>query len=193
MSEFNKQVFEQAFETTINKLAESEKVTKTELKTLSRSILIATHTTGQVVYMNKLVSILTPVNKKVAVTFLKCFTGYIFDDVLGAFTKKSKKKYEQAVKDYEEFMADPHANIWTWADKHIDVTHRPFSLDKVTHYMTKALKDAQGVGLSDVDIIKAVLKAGITANAMLEIMGDEDIMGNLGLDVVISPDEPAMV
>ena len=191
--EFNKQAFEQAFETTINKLADSEKVTKGELKTVSRSILVATHTTGQVLYMNKLIAVLTPVNKKVAVAFLKCFTGYVYDDVMNMFTKKSKKKYEQAVKDYEEFMADPHANIWTWADKHIDVTHRPFSLDKVTHYMTKALKDAQGVGLSDVDIIKAVLKAGITANAMLEIMGDENIMGSMGLDVVIAEDAPALV
>lgn len=191
--EFNKQAFEQAFETTINKLADSEKVTKGELKTVSRSILVATHTTGQVLYMNKLIAVLTPVNKKVAVAFLKCFTGYVYDDVMNMFTKKSKKKYEQAVKDYEEFMADPHANIWTWADKHIEVTHKPFSLDKVTHYMTKALKDAQGVGLSDVDIIKAVLKAGITANAMLEIMGDENIMGSMGLDVVIAEDAPALV
>jgi len=188
--EFNKQAFETAFDIAINKLAESEKVTKTELKTVSRSILQATHETGQVMYMNKLVSILTPVNKKVAVLFLKAFTGYIYDDVLGAFTKKSKKKYDEAFADYVEFMNDPHNNIWTWANNHIEVAHKPFSLDKVTTFMINALKQAQGVGLTDVDIIKAVMKAGITPDAMLAIMSDESIMGNMGFDVEIKGDIP---
>jgi hypothetical protein len=190
MNDFNKQAFETAFDISINKLAESEKVTKSELKTVSRSILQATHETGQVMYMNKLVSILTPVNKKVAVLFLKAFTGYIYDEVLGAFTKKSKKKYDEAFADYVEFMNDPHNNIWTWANKHVEVAHKPFSLDKVTSFMTNALKQAKGVGLTDVDIIKAVMKAGITPDAMLAIMSDDSIMGDMGFDVEIKGDIP---
>jgi hypothetical protein len=190
MNAFNVGKFEQAFNTSINKLAESEKVTKQELKTVSRSVLEATHSTGQVSYMNRLISVLTPVNKKVCILFLKHFSGYIYDDVGAMFTKKSKKKYDEAFKEYTEFMQDPNKNIWTWAERHVQVEHKPFSIDKITSYMTKAIKDAQASGLTDVDVIRAVLKAGITADALLEIMSDSTFMDSMGVEVAISEDAP---
>jgi hypothetical protein len=169
MEKFNKGQFEAQFVKALQAIAGAERVTKEELKTLSRNILIAWHETGNCEYANKLLAVLTPVNKKVFVAFGKHFAGFSHDDVLGVFTKKSKKRYEKAHADYVEFMADPHNNIWTWAERHIEVTHKPFDVDGVAKYITKALKQAQGVGLSQVDVLKAVFKGGIEPAAVLTV------------------------
>ena len=90
---FDKIAFEVAFASALVRLAASEKVTKEDLKTLSRSVLEAWHATGNVSYANKLLAVLSPVNKKTCVVFFRHFSGFSFDEVQGMFTGKSKKRY----------------------------------------------------------------------------------------------------
>lgn len=164
---FDKLTFEVSFADALLRLAASEKVTKEDLKVLSRNVLEAWHATGQVVYANKLLMVLSPVNKKVAVVFFKRFSGYSFDEVQGMFTGKSKKRYEQAALDCVEFLADPHNNIWTWADRHVEIQAKDFELGAVTKYITSTLKKAAGVGLSQSDVLRAVFKAGVEPSALV--------------------------
>ncbi len=63
---FDKAVFNAAFEAAIIVLAGAEKITKETLKDLSRTVLVAHHATEDIGYINRLVDVLTPVNKKVA-------------------------------------------------------------------------------------------------------------------------------
>lgn len=169
---FDRIAFENAFNKALSSIGDAERVTKEALKTLSRDVLEAWHATGNVAYANKLLLVLTPVNKKVSVAFFKRFSGYSFDDVQGMFTKKSKKRYEQAHKDCMEALTDPHFNIWTWADRHIEVTPKEFDVSAVTKYMTSTLKKAEGNGLTQVDVIRAIFKAGIEPAAIVEAFNE---------------------
>lgn len=172
LKDFDKAAFEVAFSTSIIALIGSEKVTKAQLQTCSRTVLEAVHATGDIGYANRLIDVLTPVNKKVAVVFFKHFTGFSFDDKLNMFTKKSKKRYEQSHVDAMEFLDDPMNNIWSWAARNIDVTPKEFTLDAVTKGIEGYLKKANDNGISQADVMRAIIKGGITADAILAIMGD---------------------
>jgi len=171
---FDKNTFERAFNASLEKIANSEKVTKIELRDISRSVLQAWHATGNVIYVNRLLKVLTPINKKTAIVFFKHFGGFSFDDVMGEFTHKSKKRYDKAHAESVKFLENPNNNIWSWAERHIEVSHKPFDIASVEKYMTKAIKNAAGVGLSQVDLLKAVFKAGIDPQCIIEVM---DSMG----------------
>lgn len=183
MSKFNRELFVAAFTSSIESLAQSEHVTKRELMHLSRSVLEATHETGDIQFVNKLVAILTPVNKKVAIVFFRHFTGFSFDDKLMMFTKKSKKRYNESFAEYVLFMENPHNNIWTWAERNIEIEKKDFELNKVTEYVIQSMKKAQAQGLTQVDVMKAIIKAGITADTIIAIMGE------VGLEASVASEE----
>jgi hypothetical protein len=169
-AKFNREFFVNAFNAAIEALAQSEQVTKRELRSLSRTVLEATHETGDIQYINKLIAILTPVHKKVAVVFFKHFSGFSYDDGLKTFTKKSKKRYDKAFLEYVAFMSDPLNNIWTWAERNIEIEQKDFDLSKVTVYMKTAMKKAKEQGKTNADVLKAVIAAGMTADDVIAIM-----------------------
>jgi hypothetical protein len=169
---FNRETFATAFQASLDALAQSETVTKRELLALSRSVLEATHETGDIQFVNKLVAILTPVNRKAAIVFFKHFTGFTYDDALKMFTKKSKKRYNESFAKSIQFLADPNNNIWSWAERNIEVEQKAFELDKVTHYLKMAMQKAKDANLSNVDLMRAVIKAGFTADDIIAIMED---------------------
>ena len=183
---FNKLAFEAAFTTSIVALATSEKVTRVELATLSRTVLEAWHAVGNVDYANKLLTVLTPVNRKVAVVFFKHFSGFSYDDALGMFTKKSKKRYESAAKECVTWLEDPLNNIWTWAGRNIEIEQKKFDADAITKYMTSALKKAAGAGMSQADVMRAIFKAGIQPAALIEAFNAMEYKAKDG-DVVEIP------
>lgn len=172
MQVFNKQNFEIQFAQALEKLSTSESITKRELRDLSRSILQAWHETGNVIYINRLLKVLTPVNKKVMIKFGIHFGGFSFDETLGEFTHKSKKRYDKAHDLYVEFMEDPNNNVWAWAERHIEVSQRPFAVENVEKFIKGALQKGAGVGLSQVDILKAVFKAGIDPACIVQVMDE---------------------
>lgn len=172
LKSFNKAAFEVAFGVSLIALAGSEKVTKAELQTLSRSVLEATHATEDHGYMNRLIQVLTPVNKKVAIAFLKHFSGFSFDDALGAFGKKSKKRYEAAHKLAMEFLEDPMNNIWSWAERNIEITQKEFSLADVTSATKRFIDKAKKANISQVDVLRAVIAGGLSIDDLIAVMGD---------------------
>ena len=178
MKAFDKAVFESAFGVALIALASSEKVTKENLKTLSRTVLEAVHVTGDIGYVNRLIEVLTPVNKRTAIVYFKHFAGFSFDDVLGIFTKKSKKRYDEANTLSKDFLEDPLNNIWTWAARNIVVEQRAFTLDVVTNNVKMYLQKAKDNGMSDKDVMRAIIKGGITADCIIGIMDE------LGYDAV---------
>jgi hypothetical protein len=174
---FNKATFEAAFALSIVALATSERVTKAELQVQSRNVLEAVHVTGDIGYANRLIEVLTPVNKKTAIVYFKHFAGFSFDDTLGIFTKKSKKRYEAAHKESLVFLEDPLNNIWTWAARNVTVEQKAFSLDTVTNNVKLYLQKAKDQGMTDKDVMRAIIKGGITADCIIAMMDE------LGYDV----------
>lgn len=169
---FNKIAFETAFTKALETIATSENITKRELKDLSRTIMQAWHETGNVHYVNRLLKVLTPVNKKVFVKFAQHFSGYSFDETMGEFTGKSKKRYEKAHALCVEFLENPNNNLWTWAERHIEIEQKPFAVENVEKFIKGALQKGAGVGLSQVDILKAVFKAGIEPACIVQVMDE---------------------
>lgn len=174
---FDRNAFEAMFSTAIDALTASEKVTKETLKDVSRSILEAVHITGDIGFVNRLIMVLSPMNKKTAVIYFKHFTGFKYDDQAGVFVKKNKKVYDDAKQATIDFLADPHNNIWTWADRNIQLEQKPFDISKVTSYVTNALKKAKENGLTEADVIRAVFKSGVSLDAVVDCL---DVLGAEG-------------
>lgn len=169
---FDKNTFERSFNVSVDKIMASEAISKRELRDVSRTVLEAWHATGNVVYANRLLKVLSPMNKKTCIVFFKHFSGFHFDEVMGEFDHKSKKRYETAHLECVKFLEDPTNNVWSWADRNIELQQKPFDISSIEKYMTRAVKQAAGVGLTQVDILKAVFKSGIDPACIIEVMDE---------------------
>jgi hypothetical protein len=169
-------VFVAHFAGCLNNLQGAEQTTKRELLSLSRDLLTAIHgfkdehLGGDIQFINQTLAVLTPVNRKVAVLFFKHFSGFHYDDVLKSFSKKSAKRYADAKKDSEAFLADPNQNIWTWAEREIHVEQKPLDVKKITSYMEGVMKKAAGQNITRGQVLRAVFDAGFTAAEITALM-----------------------
>lgn len=184
---FDKKVFDKEFNTRLGKLGKAEASVRSELNVLSRGVLEAVHATEQIGYVNQLLAVLTPVNRKAAVVFFKHFAGFHYDETSRLFTKKSKKRYEQAHKDAMAFLEDPNNNMFSWAERHIEVEQKPFdgqSFLKAQHKaFVRAIQQAKDNGIDQKELFAAMFKPeegkpGLDVNALvavLEAMGEVDV------------------
>jgi flagellar hook-basal body complex protein FliE len=168
MAEFNKENFDQTFKKSITKIRNAEKETKAELLTLSRSVLDATHNTGDVQYMNRLLEVLTPMNKRTAVLYFKEFSGFTFDEE--RFTKKNKAHYDECLAKTRAFLEVPTNNIWSWAERHVDIEKKPIDIQAIERQVKNMLKKADDAGLKQSDVLRAMMKAGLTLQTLVEVM-----------------------
>ena len=169
---FNRESFLSNFAVSIEALCQSESVTKRELMHLSRSCLEYTYDTGDNGVINRLILVLTPVNRKVVCEYFKEFSGLVFDDAASRFKGKSKKNWDKVMAAGVEFLADPHNNVWTWAERNIEVTKKDFDLEQVTKAFERFVKKAKAENLTQKDVLKAVLKTGVELETILELMGE---------------------
>ena len=78
---FNVNQFFNSFNISIAALKESERVSKDTLRSLSREVLEALHskedkTYGDIQYTNKVLDVLSPMNKRTYVLFMQEFSGF---------------------------------------------------------------------------------------------------------------------
>lgn len=159
----------------IEAIANAEKVTKVELGTLSREILqyIVLDDTNDIGLVNRLFTVLTPVNRKVAGLFFVTFLPFAMNQDVGLFGNKMKgdKKLARFKEQAEQFLANEANNIWTWAEQNVKVEKKPVDyLAKITKDIAKALNDEEAE-LSQADIIKAVLAGGVQVEAIAAMLG----------------------
>ena len=190
---FDKKIFEKEFNTRIGKLGKAEATVRAELNVLSRGVLEAVHATEQIGYVNQLLAVLTPVNRKSAVVFFKHFAGFHYDEATRMFTKKSKKRYEQAHKNAMEFLQDPNNNMFSWAERHIEVEQKPFdqaSFLKAQHKaFIRAVQQARDNGIDQKELFAAMFKPeegkpGLDVNALVAVLEAMDV-------VEVKAEEPA--
>lgn len=174
----SKIAFVAAFTQSFDALRQSEDITKRELKALSRSLLSALHglddamLTGDIQYVNQVLPVLSPVNKRVAVLYFKEFSGFHYDEKLAVFTKKSQKDYMRACDASIALIADVNQNIFTWAERHVEMEVKPFDEKKVTQFITNQIKKADKDGKGQLEVMRAVLAAGITPQVLLLLMDE---------------------
>lgn len=167
---FDKNTYDQHFNAQLVKLVDAEKITKAILRELSRTTLEALHVTEDIGYVNQVVAALTPVNKKVAILFYTEFTG--FREEKGIFTKKDKKAYDDKKAMCVEWLEDPNNNIWSWAEKEVDIAPKDFDIKAVTKTMERMLKKGDDAGFTQADILRAVFAAGFDTDALLAVMSE---------------------
>lgn len=185
MAKMNKQQFEAGFAPMLERVAGAERVTKAELKEWCNHIVQAMHDFGNIDYMNKLIKVLTPMNKRVVLEFFKHFTGYHLNTDEGIFDKKSKKRYIEALGNWERFSQDPLNNVWTWAERHIQIDVKPFTVEDVAKRASSLWKSAHAANISNSQIIQSILLAK-DANGKLAFSLDDVVQALQSLDVEVA-------
>jgi hypothetical protein len=171
---FNANAFVSTFDNVLETLANSEKITKAVLQTLSRDLLELLHTKnpkqGDIGYINRTIAVLTPVNRKVFIEFNKEFTGFILSKAGNVFEKKAKKHYDDVALKALVWLEDPMNNIWSWADRNVEIVAKEFTLDVVKKNMETMFKKADKSGINRLDVITTILQAGITVDELVQAM-----------------------
>lgn len=166
---FDKNQFDAAYKANVAKLAASEKITKDLMRSMSRDVLEAHHATGDVAYINGIIAVLSPMNKKVCILFFKEFSGHTCNED-GVFGKKDKKKYEEARKSSFDGLEDPNFNVFSWAERNVEVERKPFTLGKLQQQMGSLVKKAEENKISHADIIRAMFANGIEIGEFMKVV-----------------------
>lgn len=155
----------------IEQVAGAERITKQILAELSREVLdyvVLDSQDSQVV--NRLLSALTPINKKAATLFFQAFLAFNFNADDGAFGKKDKKDWDKKLEKVNEFLADPLNTLWTWADRNIELAPVPMDFAKLNAAMGSLIKKADKAKLGHNNVVRALLANGITTDDILEVL-----------------------
>lgn len=164
----------------IAEIAAAEKITKAKLGLLSRDLLMYVPETHDIEAVNRLISVLTPVNKRVAIAFFTAMLPWEVekdnDGVFQRFGKKTKseKKEQRTTKKIAEFLADVDNNIWTWAENNIEVEvkQKDFA-GLITKTLAKALAGDEKSNTPPLDpalAMQAVLASGIDIETILNVI-----------------------
>lgn len=167
---FDKNQFDQSYKANIEMLAASEKITKDLMRSMSREILEAHHATGDVAYINGIIAVLSPMNKKVCILFFKEFSGHLYSEETKSFGKKDKKRYDDVKKKSFDRLEDPNFNVFSWADMHVEIEKKPFTLGKLQQQMGSLIKKAEGEKIPHAEIIRAVLANGIEIAEFMKVV-----------------------
>lgn len=170
MSKVDLVSFMARFNVALNDLNLAEKVTRSTLMELSRTVLVVVHETGDIGYVNRILAVLTPMNKKTAIEFFKEFSGFKWDDKKGEFSTKDKKHFDAKVVTFAEWLEDPLNNLWSWAEKNLEVTPKDFDFTQLKKGAESLLKRADKNGFKKVDVLRAMMESGITADELIEFM-----------------------
>lgn len=186
--------FDAEFDKALETLGASEKVTKDTLKVYANLAVDACHQFGQPAYLNKLRSVLTPVNMRAFTEFAIHFSGYHFDKDAMLFDKKSKKRYANALEMWSKFREDPLNNLWTWQKTGLRIEAHPFNVEDLKSSFAKTWKKAHQANLSNVEILKAMLSvADKDAHAVFSIQDVSEALMSMGIEGNLSVEETSIL
>ena len=96
--------------------------------------------------INKLLTVLSPANRKVSVVFYSHFLPWAFDKETEQFQGKSKKKQrEPKTALIEDFLSNQEADIWSWVEENVKI--EPKKPDFLKNF-EKALEGGIAAGIS---------------------------------------------
>lgn len=189
-AKFDRAAFDVSFASAIDSIKQSEEVTRREVRALSRTVLAALHCTENVGYLNTFLDALTPINRKAMVIYFQAFTGFHFDSKSESFTKKDKVLYAAKEAAALKFLEDPMNNFWSYAQREIKVEPKEFTLDIVTKATENLLKKAAKNHIKQEDVIRAMVKGGLTTESLIAVMGHMAIEeGKKGLPTRVAKEE----
>ena len=147
--------------TRIDAIKASEAVTKLELGIVSRELLMYVPDSKDIGAVNRLIEVLTPKNREMAVIFFKNFLPWNYDDTANMFIgmvsgeTKRKRKFDATTK----FVKDENNNIWTWAKINIAPMERAKNYaGRIQSVISAALNDDKNP-LSEMEVFSAITTA----------------------------------
>jgi hypothetical protein len=153
-----------------NRIKTSEAKSKQEIADQSRDILTYVMESQDIAEVNRLMSVLSPVNLKAAQVFFRHFLPWKMpeDDVV--FGKKIRGTKVTADKQelINEFLADEKNTIWTWSHSNLDVKKRPKNYAKnITNMIDRALND-ENESITQRDVLRAVMAGGLDMPSLVD-------------------------
>jgi hypothetical protein len=182
----NSETLKAALYARIDAIASAEKITKHELAAFSRESLMYVVDTNDIGAINRLLDVLTPMNRLSAIAFFGHFLPWEKEtdnnDVFQRFGSKysQDKKFARKVALITEWLKDVDATIWTWAAANLDLYTKKNWAANISKAVEKALKgedNDRGVSapISMGDVMAAVMAGGISIEDMLEAMPVEEV------------------
>lgn len=186
--------FDVEFDKALETLSASEKVTKETLKVYANLAVDACHQFGQPAYLNKLRSVLTPVNMRAFTEFAIHHSGYHFDEDAMLFDKKSKRRYASALELWNKFREDPNNNLWLWQKNHLKMERMPINVEGLKTSFGKTWKQAHKANIPNVEILKALLSvADKSEKAVFSIEDVAEALQSLGIEGDLSIEENSIL
>lgn len=169
----------------LDAIANAEKITRKELGAFSVEALTYVVESHDIDIINRLINILTPMNRKVAILYFGHFLPWEQekdgDEVFQRFGKmmNKQKKVNRRLDLIKEWLSDEKNNIWTWADTNLDLYKVKNWAANITKAVEKALQgeetDAGESPAIDVaHVIAAVMAGGVDIGDMLEACASEE-------------------
>lgn len=176
----------------LDSIKASEAITRVELAELSREALIYVVDTADIDLVNRLLGVLTPVNKLAALAFFREFIPHVEEKNGEEFSRfggqMKARAFKRKVAAIGDFLANEENNIWTWCAINVVVEQKPKDTGKG---LAKALKQA----LEGVDTDRSIAPPMPPADVMKVIMEQIDPDTMLSLIMEINPDtgHPKMI
>lgn len=185
----------------LDAIANAEKITRHELGHLSREALVYVTDTQDIDFINRLLGVLTPVNKRVAILYFSHFLPWEqekdTDDKFQRFGKKmlGEKKLAKRKAAMNDWLADEANNIWSWAADNVSVDKVPDYKARVTSSIKAALAGNTDKGVepvSPLELLVAIFDGGFKLDDMLTAAGawadirakqEEEAMATMAKDV----------
>lgn len=151
----------------IETIAQAERVTKKELGLLSREIFEYTLEQWDSQVINRLLAVLTPMNKRTAILYFQAFTPFKYVEEaqeFGGIVKANDNKARCEALMVAFLGSD--GNIWTWAEQHVKVEPKEVDfLANITKNVKKAIESDKGDG-----VLEAVLAGGVTPADIMAVL-----------------------
>ena len=157
------------------RLARIENLSKATLSVLSRDLLLFyLNGSKDIGKTNRVLLACTPRNGEMSAIFFSHFLPWKYDEKKKGFTTmKGDKKVKECFEAIEEFLADPAADVWTWAEAQglkVGKDPAPFA-DRIRDLVKQALNGTnRQEAIGPADIIKAVMAAGISVDDAMSAM-----------------------
>lgn len=166
----------------IAQVAEAEAITRSALAGLSRDLLLYVPDSQDIECVNRLISVLTPMNKKIAVMYFRAMLPWtVENDADGNFLRFGKKmvgdkKVKARLAAITTWLSDEKNTIWTWADKNVELKQKDFKaiLERAIKKALSGDEKTDTPALSTKDVCAIFMQSDIPLEEMLDAMGDLD-------------------
>lgn len=196
----------------LERVKNAETVTRAALAELSRDLLVYVVESADIDMVNRLIGVLTPMNKGMSLAFFEHFLPHVMEkDPQGAFVRFGKrfdkvKRVKRKLQAIEEFLSDPSNTIWTWAGENVEIKKKQrdlsASLSKAVKEALEGKEESRGFEaaepLSHEQVVKAILEGGVSVESLLNVVssmanGDEMKIINPGEGTDVNPGEMKVI